>query len=314
MNSWQKLVFALGFSGLSLGHAAGLPTRKWYERSRDLSTAGRVEEVSRGLLSVPYGGDPLGEGPGARYDQDPLLRDDAFDCTTYVETVLAGALASSAEEVEALLTRIRYHAGRVDYRLRNHFTSLDWIPHVQSLGVLSEETASLAGRAGVEVRYSRVRIDKAGWYSAKKASQLRLNESLPGSERERRLEEWRAEGLGFAVEEVVLPYLRFEDLLEGGKLRESVARALPEVSVVQVVRPDWDLSATIGTALDVSHQVLVLRLEGGALRVRHASSDARRVIEEDFSAFISAYRARAARGAGSAQGLHFLRLGSSDFR
>ena len=39
-------------------------------------------------IGVRYATDPLGEMKSP--DADPLIRFDAFDCTTFVETVLAG--------------------------------------------------------------------------------------------------------------------------------------------------------------------------------------------------------------------------------
>src|SRR5690606_32543867 len=54
-----------------------------------MSLPERVDKLSSIFLGSDYVGDPLGEGESGVYDRDPLYRFDAFDCTTYVETVLA---------------------------------------------------------------------------------------------------------------------------------------------------------------------------------------------------------------------------------
>ncbi len=61
----------------------------------------RVEAISELFLGVPYKLGALGEGPGGEFDRDPLIRFDAFDCTTFVETVMALALNSDLDSGHA---------------------------------------------------------------------------------------------------------------------------------------------------------------------------------------------------------------------
>ena len=65
-----------------------------------------------------YTADPLGEEKFP--DLDPLIRFDAFDCMTFVETSLAGGDLDK-------LTKIRYKNGDIDFLNRNHFTETDWL-------------------------------------------------------------------------------------------------------------------------------------------------------------------------------------------
>lgn len=96
-----------------LSAAAGLPT-----------VAARVERLSGLLLGLPYRTDPLGGGPDAKEVLDASL--DGFDCVTFVETVLALARASRAEDLAGWLRRIRYEHGRVEWRLRHHYMT-GWV-------------------------------------------------------------------------------------------------------------------------------------------------------------------------------------------
>src|SRR5205807_1023124 len=85
--------------------------------------AARAEAVSGFLLGRPYVLSPLGEGGGL--DKDPRFRLDAFDCVTYVETVIALANAKSVEEARALIDDIRYD-GPPDFDHRNHYVEAQW--------------------------------------------------------------------------------------------------------------------------------------------------------------------------------------------
>jgi len=57
-----------------------------------------------------------------------VVRDDAFDCVTFCETVLAAALAHDLGEFEKVLRTIRYHNGEIAWRERNHYY-FEWSQH-----------------------------------------------------------------------------------------------------------------------------------------------------------------------------------------
>ncbi len=83
----------------------------------------RIDLISGKLLGIRYQGDTLIGSP-TRPEQF-VVRDDAFDCVTYCEVVLAAALARDPAEFEAELRRIRYDGGEVSYNKRNHYFA-DW--------------------------------------------------------------------------------------------------------------------------------------------------------------------------------------------
>ena len=56
------------------------------------------------------------------------MRDDAFDCVTFCETVLAAAIAHDLGDLDATLRTIRYHNGVVAWRERNHYF-FEWSQH-----------------------------------------------------------------------------------------------------------------------------------------------------------------------------------------
>jgi hypothetical protein len=83
----------------------------------------RIDFISGKLLGVRYQANTLVGGP--KHPERFVVRDDAFDCVTFCEVVLAAARARGVEEFETALGRIRYHHGQVQYDQRNHYFA-DW--------------------------------------------------------------------------------------------------------------------------------------------------------------------------------------------
>lgn len=99
-------------------------------------------------LGTRYVNDPLGEEFGI--DADPLIRFDAFDCVTFVETVLADGNKEK-------LNQIRYKNGQIDFINRNHFIEADWIKN--NSGVVKNVSAKYA-----PTNARTVTIDKKSWF------------------------------------------------------------------------------------------------------------------------------------------------------
>jgi hypothetical protein len=101
--------------GKLIGDAKALPT-----------VAQRVDYIAAALRGTRYRGYTLIGGPRKR--EKFVVRDDAFDCVTFCETVLAGALARDPAQFEDRLKTIRYHNGVVAWRERNHYF-FEWGQH-----------------------------------------------------------------------------------------------------------------------------------------------------------------------------------------
>ena len=99
-------------------------------------------------LGAPYITDPLGVETAP--DTDPLIRYDAFDCVTFVETSLANGDVNK-------LNKIRYADGEPNILNRNHFIETDWLENNSDLF----ENVSVQ-YAPVAVRH--VKIDKKNWF------------------------------------------------------------------------------------------------------------------------------------------------------
>jgi hypothetical protein len=110
-----------------------------------------VDYLGQEYLGVKYLSDPLGEEKAP--DTDPLIRTDAFDCMTFVETSVAHGDVKK-------LTNIRYKNGEVDVKNRNHFTELDWLDNNKDL---FENVSDKYGKTDIRI----INIDKQKWFKKK---------------------------------------------------------------------------------------------------------------------------------------------------
>ncbi|MDD5091975.1 MAG: DUF1460 domain-containing protein [Candidatus Wallbacteria bacterium] len=236
-----------------------------------------MARISELFLSRPYDPTgPLGEGEDARFDSDPLWRLDRFDCTTFVETVTALALSRTVLDFKRNITAIRYNQGNVSYIDRNHFTSLDWIPNNITAGFFRDISSDIAGP---EIETAKAVINRRAWYMSKKADSLKLT-GLDAVESGLRLLELRLSGRNFEPVTASLTYVPlsslFRDMKPSGEKKtahipvRALFRRIPSGSVINIVRPGWNLVKVCGTELNVSHQGLAIR-KNGELYFRHAA-------------------------------------------
>jgi hypothetical protein len=108
----------------AFGAAPAFAGEKRIERliheARSLATMSqRIDFISAALRGTRYQGYTLIGGP--RRPEQFVPRDDAFDCVTYCETVLAAARAQDIGTFENALQNIRYRHGLVNWYERNHY-------------------------------------------------------------------------------------------------------------------------------------------------------------------------------------------------
>jgi hypothetical protein len=96
------------------------------ETQRFQTISVRIDYISGALRGTRYRGYTLIGGP--HEPEQFVLRDDAFDCVTFCETVLAAAGARDVPEFESNLRQIRYRSGVVNWFARNHYF-FEWGRH-----------------------------------------------------------------------------------------------------------------------------------------------------------------------------------------
>jgi hypothetical protein len=103
------------------------------EDSKGLAPIGRrIDMISAALRGTRYRENTLIGGP--RRPEKFVVRDDAFDCVTFCETVLAAARTREIAGFEAALQDIRYRKGYVNWFERNHYF-FEWCQHNVENGV-----------------------------------------------------------------------------------------------------------------------------------------------------------------------------------
>lgn len=114
---------------------------------QDLFPGDLIIELGRCFLAAPYRAGTL-EAPGR---EKLVITLKEFDCTTFVESVVALALSADDQPLSPLafsknLKRIRYRGGKiVGYASRLHYFT-DWIRDNVKKKILDDITASLGGK------------------------------------------------------------------------------------------------------------------------------------------------------------------------
>lgn len=99
----------------------------WLEAQGIVGLNKRLDYFSQQLLGRPYRLGPMGEGHLDRIDDKPLVYLDSVDCMTYVENVVALAMAKSEKSLFRQLQRLRYKGGNISYITRKHYMLDDWV-------------------------------------------------------------------------------------------------------------------------------------------------------------------------------------------
>lgn len=227
----------------------------------------RIVLIAQQFVKKPYELGALGEGSNGYFDQYPLYRLDAFDCETYVDTVLALAFGHDLESFKQYMRNIRYHQGHISFMERNHFISLDWNPHNQSQGLIRDITQTIYPHPSM----AKALVDKSQWYHHIASKRVRLAEASL-KETQRRIHLLEEQGLTYKALYARIPYIPLNILFDqNDKPNQALFARIPQGAILEIVRPNWDLTQVIGTHLNVSHLGFVLR-ENKALYFLQASS------------------------------------------
>ena len=249
----------------------------------------RIISDSAYFLNKPYLNGALGEGPNGKFDQSPLYRTDAFDCLTYVSTVLALVKANNLSEFEQIIKKVNYQNGIVAFKTRNHFTQNDWNRSNAKNGYIEDITEQLRDQAGKSVALiSCTLIDKSNWY-AKLSERIKLLHAVSFRQGLALEQSLRAQGRAMHSEASLVAYIPLTVLFDENKQANMfLFKQIPNASIIEIVRPNWDLTEAIGTHLDISHLGLVINTPQG-LMFRNASSLQGKVADVPLVDYLSHY-------------------------
>lgn len=239
----------------------------------------RIDVISAQFLGKPYLLSALGEGEQGYYDQTPLYRTDAFDCETYVDTVLALALSHDLSTFEQCIRNIRYQDGKVSFIHRNHFTCLDWNKNNQKQGFIKDITATIHDKNGHSItKMAEALIDKPSWYQHFSTNIIRIN-NASSTEQGMRLTSLKQKGNQLPRTLSRIPYIPLTALFnKKGSANMYLFNQIPNGAIIEIVRPNWDLQQQIGTHLNISHLGFAIR-KNGVLMFRAATSTNHRIMD-----------------------------------
>jgi hypothetical protein len=219
---------------------------------KEQSTQERLTALSDLFLQRRYQLDPLGEGADTS-DSDPLYRFDAFDCATFVETVIALHQSDDFAEFFINMLVLRYNQEFIRDDTRTHLVETQWLPNASRAGFVRDITSQIGNNIAQTAIFSTNSAVLAPKY---KLLHTRIGNRWP-------------QGI------YQLSYLPID---WASKHTEEI----PAGTVLQIVRTPKQ-----GTPHVVSHQGIVLEVEGRKV-LRNASSTPRhmRVLDYDLAAYL----------------------------
>jgi hypothetical protein len=245
----------------------------------------RIDFFSQAFLDHPYLNGALGEGESAEFDQQPLYRTDYFDCLTYVNTVLALALSNNLEVFCRNILRLNYRDSRPLYENRYHFTSIDWNAAHEKSGLFSDITKTFE----IPALLAETTIDRSNFFQHKNYQDIKRLQEISSNEAENILKKLHALGDVFSPEKSTVNYLPIQAILASQNTKERFQAQLPELTLAEMVRPNWDLREKIGTHLNISHLGFLFKRDN-TLRFRHATVDLGKVVEIDFFEYLEKFK------------------------
>lgn len=254
---------------------------------KNISLEQKIEKISHNFMGKPYALGALGEGQNGYIDQSPLYRTDGFDCETYVSTVLGLSLADNLTDFKEKINHIRYINNHPSFISRNHFISLDWLPNNIKKGYVVDITNKIHDKNHHPFyKIAKATINKQSWLLHQTNSTLKIKQT---KEKQQRLKQLHKQAINYPPKTATIRYLPLNKLFTKNKQPIAyIFNQLPNGSIIQIVRPNWQLKNKIGTNLNVSHLGFAIRKDD-ILYFREASSIALKVIDIPLTDYLKGY-------------------------
>ena len=242
-----------------------LKIEQWLQEAKGLpQDSCRTLHFAKKMLGVPYVAGTL----DGNEEEQLVVRIDALDCTTFVETVLAFCIADKRGErdfegFKKALTDVRYRDGILNgYTSRLHYFS-DWIRNNEQMGFVKECTSETACSQPKEIWLDFMTTHVDSYLPMKKDPEL--VKEMAAHEKN-----WQG---------TVVSYIPKENLnLSSDELKIKDGDVLAMVTNIK--------------GLDIVHVGFAFWKEG-KLHLLHASSSAKKVIEDPQTQYESSGKTKA---------------------
>ena len=265
---FMKRIILIGIilcSICSLQANDSIRVEKWLKEAASLpKDSCRTLHFAKQMLGVPYVAGTL----DGNEEEQLVVRTDALDCTTFVETVLAFCIADKRGErdfngFKKALTDVRYRDGILNgYTSRLHYFS-DWIRNNEQMGFVKECTSETACAQPKELWLDFMTTHVDSYLPMKKDASL--VKEMAAQEKN-----WQG---------TVVSYIPKEKL---------------DLSSDELKIKDGDVLALVTNikGLDIVHVGFAFWREG-KLHLLHASSSAKKVIEDPKTQYESSKNTKA---------------------
>lgn len=250
----------------------------------------KLIHVSAYFLRKPYILGALGEGEKGIFDQSPLYRTDAFDCVTFVNTVLALTFTKTKYNFEQQLIALNYLNNAIAYKNRCHFMSLDWNRHNSIENHFVEDVTSQIkdDKAQSLAKTAETVIDKNAFFQHRTLDNIKLLKSISSKKAQSILTQLQQLGSDIKPQSVKIDYLPISCLFNGEQLNHYITEQFPLCFVLEIIRPGWNLMQAIGTHLHVSHVGFCFKNKNTWV-FRHASCQNQQVVDRRLSDYLNQY-------------------------
>ena len=250
----------------------------------------KVAYVNQLFFDKPYSFNALGEGKNGKFDNNPLYRTDAFDCETYVDTVIALTIASDLKNFQNFIRKIRYKNGKVSFTNRNHFTCLDWNKNNQKQHITKDVTNRITDKNNQTIAIkAKTYIDKPNWYKNMPIERIRLT-NAKDSEKTKKLASLREKAKKQKKSLSIIPYIPLNKIFPNDDTVDMhIVKQIPNGAIMEIIRPNWDLCKVIGTHLNVSHLGFVIWEDNKPYFI-HASSDKLMIVKVPLISYLKIAR------------------------
>jgi hypothetical protein len=255
------------------------------DSTKDMSK--RIAKTSAYFLNTPYSLGALGEGPQAKYDKSPLYRTDAFDCVTFVSTVLALVESNNFIEFEKTIKEIQYKNSQVSFINRHHFIEHDWNLSNQKNGYLKNITPEISSHYRIATTW----LNKPSWFRHLTPKNIKLFMPVTDLAGQKLLTDLQNSSHFVTAVHSHIDYIPLTELFvntDQQLLPEmKIFNRIPSGVILEIINKNRDTSQ-LGTDLSVVHLGFVIKTTDG-LMFRHASSGHKKVLDVPLVSYLARY-------------------------
>lgn len=248
----------------------------------------KIEKISHYFVGRKYLCGALGEGCEADIDKSPLYRTDAFDCATFVSTVLAIAESNNHSEFVKNFKKIQYKNSHVAYLNRYHFIELDWNFANEKYHFLEDITRRVSPR----IKMANEVIDQPNWFKHHQSETLKYFSVLPDVKVKYLLATLHQYSQDVRVRKVATTYIPLTELFsyDNNKLKPNneVFDRIPSGTIVEIVDKTKHFKNKIGTDINIVHLGFAIR-NSKELLFRHASKVHQEVVDVPLTQYLNRF-------------------------